>query len=119
MPRARSGIVRKRRVKAVLKRTKGFRAGGSKLYRTAKNKMYKALAYSYTGRKQKKRNFRRLWIARINAECRNAGITYSKFINGLKKANIQLDRKNLANLAVEDINAFRQLVEKVKSMENA
>lgn len=114
MPRARAGKVRKNRVKTVLKRTKGFRGAGSKLYRTAKNKMIKALTYSYTGRKQKKRTFRRLWIARINAECRNAGITYSKFINGLKQCNIQIDRKNLANLAVEDINAFRQLVEKVK-----
>ncbi len=115
MPRAVSGKVNKNKVKTVLKHTKGYRGSRSKLYRTAKNAMYHALAYAYVGRKLKKRNFRTLWIARINAECRNAGITYSKFINGLKRANIVIDRKNLSNLAIENIEAFRQLIEKAKA----
>ena len=87
MPRAVSGTVHKNRVKSVLKKTKGYRGARSKLYRTAKNAMIHALSYAYIGRKQKKRTFRQLWIARINGFCRNEGITYSSFINGLKKAN--------------------------------
>ncbi len=116
MPRARSGVVHRKRVKSVLKKTKGFRGARSKLYRTAKNAMFKALSYAYVGRKQKKRHFRNLWIARINAACRNAGITYSQFINGLKRAEIVINRKTLANLAIEDIQSFNQLVDKAKEV---
>jgi large subunit ribosomal protein L20 len=116
VPRARSGIVHKRRVKSVLKVTKGSRGARSKLFTVAKNSMMKALAYAFAGRKQKKRNFRKLWIARINASCRNAGITYSQFINGLKRNNINLNRKLLANLAATDAQSFNKLVEKAKSV---
>ena len=84
MPRAISGIVHKKRVKSTLKKVKGFRGSRSKLFRVAKNAVIKSLQNSYIGRKQRKRQFRNLWIARINAACRNADITYSRFINGLK-----------------------------------
>lgn len=115
MPRATSGTVHKKRMKAVLKKTKGYRGARSKLYRTAKNAMIHALSYAYVGRKQKKRVFRQLWIARINGFCRNEGITYSVFINGLKKAGINIDRKNLSNLAIENPEALKQLIEKAKT----
>jgi len=114
MPRAITGTVHKKRAKNILKQTKGFRGSRSKLYKSAKNALYKALAYSYVGRKQKKRHFRNLWIARINASCRNAGISYSQFMYGLKKAGIIINRKSLSNLAIENINAFNELVEKAK-----
>jgi len=114
MARAITGRVHHKRVKVVLKRTKGFRGSRSKLYRVAKSAMIHALVYSYIGRKQKKRSMRQLWIARINAACRNAGIVYSKFINGLKKSGIVIDRKQLSNLAITDINSFNALVEKAK-----
>ncbi|MEE1290193.1 MAG: 50S ribosomal protein L20 [Spirochaetota bacterium] len=118
MPRAVSGTVHKNRVKSVLKKTKGYRGARSKLYRTAKNAMIHALSYAYIGRKQKKRTFRQLWIARINGFCRNEGITYSAFINGLKKANINIDRKNLSNLAIENPEAFKELIVKAKAALN-
>ncbi|HOV13175.1 MAG TPA: 50S ribosomal protein L20, partial [Spirochaetota bacterium] len=105
----------KKRVKTVLKRTKGYRGSRSKLYRVAKNAMIHALVYSYFGRKQKKRNMRRLWIARINAACRNSGMVYSKFISGLKKAGIIIDRKTLANLAIQDETAFKLLIDKARA----
>jgi len=115
MPRAITGTVHRKRAKSILKKTKGFRGASSKLYRSAKNAMYKALSYAYAGRKQKKRQFRQLWIARINASCRNAGISYSQFMHGLQKLDMDINRKMLANLAITDINAFNKLVEKVKS----
>ncbi len=115
MARAITGKVHKRRVKTVLKRTKGFRGSRSKLFRVAKNAMIHALAYSYIGRRLKKRNMRSLWIARINAACRESGIVYSKFISGLKKAGIIIDRKTLANLAIQDSTAFKTLVDKAKA----
>ncbi len=115
MPRATSGKIHRRRVKSVLKKTKGQRLTRSKLYCVAKNAMAKSLVYAYNGRKLKKRQFRNLWIARINAVCRNAGINYSQFIHGLKKANINLDRKALANLAITDAQAFEQLIGKAKA----
>ena len=114
MPRSISGIVHKRRAKSTLKKAKGFRGSRSKLYRVAKGAILKSLRYSFIGRKQRKRHFRNLWIARINAACRNADISYSRFVYGLKKLNIDLNRKILANLAVEDIDSFNQLVERVK-----
>jgi large subunit ribosomal protein L20 len=114
MPRAKSGVVHKRRARSTLKKAKGFRSSRSKLFRTAKNAVIKSLSNSFIGRKQRKRQFRNLWIARINAACRNADITYSRFIYGLKKLDIDLNRKILANLAIEDIDSFNKLVEKVK-----
>ena len=114
MARAITGRVHKRRVKTVLKRTKGFRGARSKLYRVAKTAMIHALVYSYAGRKQKKRSMRQLWIARINAACRESGLAYSKFINGLKKAGIILDRKILSDLAIRSPLTFAKLVEEAK-----
>jgi large subunit ribosomal protein L20 len=114
MPRAITGRVHKKRAKHVLKLTKGYRGSRSKLYRVAKNAMIHGLTYAYIGRKQKKRSMRQLWIARINAACRNAGIVYSRFIDGLNKAGININRKYLSNLAITDIDSFNKLVEKVK-----
>jgi large subunit ribosomal protein L20 len=114
MSRAITGKVHRKRARNVLKLTKGYRGSRSKLYRVAKNAMIHGLAYAYVGRKQKKRNMRQLWIARINAACRDAGIVYSKFIDGLKKSGIIINRKYLSNLAITDIDSFNKLVEKVK-----
>jgi len=114
MPRARSGVVRKRRVKAVLNKTKGFRGRRGKIYKIAKNAMMKALSNAFVGRKQKKRHFRDLWIVRINSVCRNEGINYSSFMNGLKKAGIEMNRKTLANLAITDRETFLKLIEAAK-----
>ncbi len=114
MPRAITGMVHRRRAKSILKKAKGFRGSRSKLYRIARNATFKSLRYAFIGRKQRKRDFRNLWIARISAACRNADISYSRFMHGLKKLNIDINRKILANLAIEDIESFNQLVEKVK-----
>jgi len=114
MPRARSGVVRKHRVKTVLNRTKGFRGRRGKIYKIAKNTMMKALSNAFVGRKLKKRDFRSLWNQRINAVCRNEGINYSKFIYGLKKSEINMNRKTLANLAVNDKDTFLKLIEIAK-----
>jgi large subunit ribosomal protein L20 len=107
--RIKRGFKARRRRKKVLKLAKGFRGGRSKLYRTAADAVDKALMYAYRDRKARKRDFRRLWIARINAAARMNNITYSKFINGLKKANIILDRKVLAELAVSDPKGFTEI----------
>ena len=104
--------VKKRR--AILKQAKGYRGAKSKLYRVAREAVMKSGQYAYVGRKLKKRDMRSLWIVRINAECRVNGISYSNFINGLKKANIDLNRKVLADIAVSDKNAFAKLVESAK-----
>jgi large subunit ribosomal protein L20 len=96
-------------------RAKGFRGRRSKLYRYAKNALMKADVYAYRDRKTRKRNFRHLWIQRINAAARANGITYSRFTEGLKAAGIELDRKILAELAVNDESAFKSIVEKAKS----
>lgn len=107
--RIKRGYKARKRRKKVLKLAKGFRGGRSKLFRTAADSVDKALAYAYRDRKAKKRDFRRLWIARINAAARMNGLNYSKFINGLKQSNIELDRKVLAELAVSDPAAFSQI----------
>lgn len=110
----------KRAVNAVKKRrkimrlSKGYFGAKSKQYRTAKQAVMKSLAYSYRGRKQRKRDFRRLWITRINAAARMNGLSYSKFMNGLKLAGVELNRKVLAEMAVNDAAAFAQLVETAK-----
>ena len=115
MARVRRGVRARRRRNKVLKLAKGFVGGRSKLYRTARNAVFKALTYSYRDRKVRRRQFRRLWIVRINAAARANGITYSRFINGLKKANIALDRKVLADLALRDPAGFTALVQKIQA----
>jgi large subunit ribosomal protein L20 len=109
--RVKRGYKARRRRKKVLKLAKGYRGGRSKLFRTASDAVDKALMYAYRDRRARKRDFRRLWIARINAAARMNNITYSKFIHGLKAANIELDRKVLAELAVSDPSGFAQLAE--------
>ncbi|MFZ5649023.1 MAG: 50S ribosomal protein L20 [Bacillota bacterium] len=115
MPRAKSSVVSRNRHRKTLKLAKGYRGSKSKLYRVAKNQLLKSLAYAYRDRRNKKREFRRLWIARINAAARMNGISYSKFMNGLKQAGVNINRKMLAELAVNDAGAFGQLVEMAKS----
>ena len=107
--RVKRGIKARRRRKKVLKLAKGYRGGRSKLFRTATNAVDKALTYAYRDRKQRKRNFRRLWISRINAAARMNDLSYSKFIYGLKKADVELDRKVLAELAISDPSGFAQI----------
>ena len=102
---------RRKRRKKVLKRAKGFFGGRRKLYRTARETVIRAMAFATRDRKQRKRQFRRLWTVRINAACRELGTTYSRFIAGLKKASVSLDRKSLAELAVRDAAAFKKIVE--------
>lgn len=115
MPRAVNGTIHKNKRKKVLEKAKGFRGGRSKLYRTAKSAVWKAGQSAYRDRRTKRRLFRSLWIIRINAGVRQFGLSYSKFINGLKKANIQLDRKVLAGLAYKHPEIFQSIVEKIKS----
>ena len=111
MPRTTNTPASKRRKKKVFKRAKGFFGGRRKLFRTAHETVMRAMAYATRDRKQRKRQFRRLWNIRINAACRQYGTTYSRFIAGLKKAKISLDRKSLADLAVKDTAVFKKLVE--------
>ncbi len=114
MPRVKHAAATHRRHKKILKRAKGFWGGRGKLYRRAKETVQRALVYSYRDRRVKKRAFRRLWITHISVACKNQGISYNRFINGLKKAKIELDRKVLADLAVNDPNAFGELAEIAK-----
>jgi len=114
MARIKGGMNAKRKHNKVLKLAKGFRGSRSKQYRVAKQSVMRALTESYRGRKERKRQFRELWITRINAACRENNISYSKFMYGLKKANITLNRKVLADLAVTDANAFKKLAETAK-----
>lgn len=111
--RIKMSVNAKKNRKAVLKSAKGYWGARSKQYRVANEAVMKSLNYAFIGRKLKKRNFRTLWIARINAGCRANGTTYNKFMNGLKNANINLNRKVLAELAVNDEKAFAELVKKV------
>ena len=114
MPRVKTGVVRRRRHKKVLKLARGFYSARRKHFRKAKEQLERSLVYAYRDRRQKKRDIRKLWIIRINAACRLNDISYSRFINGLKKANIELDRKVLANLAMNDAAAFASIVAEVK-----
>jgi large subunit ribosomal protein L20 len=107
--RVKRGFKARRRRRKVLKLAKGFRGGRSKLFRTAADSVDKALQYAYRDRKQRKRQFRRLWIARINAAARMNDLSYSRFISGLKKAGVDLDRKVLADLAVSDPSGFTRI----------
>jgi len=113
--RVKTGTVRRRRHKKILKMAKGFYSGRRKHFRKAKEQVERSLVYAFRDRRQKKRDFRKLWIIRINAACRLNNISYSRFINGLKKANIDLDRKILADLAMNEPEVFAQIVEKAKA----
>ena len=114
MAKVKHSIATKRRKKRTLKQAKGFWGDRSKQYRQARRALMHALVYAYRDRRLKKREFRSLWIARINAGCRAAGITYSQFMHGLKKAKVDLNRKVLADLAVRDSAAFERLIELAK-----
>lgn len=115
MARVKRGVLTRRRHKKILKQAKGYYGARSRVFRVAKQAVIKAGQYSYRDRRNKKRTFRSLWIVRINAASRANGISYSQFINGLKKADIALDRRVLADLAVHDKAAFSAIVEKAKA----
>jgi large subunit ribosomal protein L20 len=111
MPRVKRGTVRRAKRKKLLGLAKGYYANKSKLYRAAKESVDTALKYAFVGRRRKKRDFRRLWIVRINAACRMRGLRYSEFMHALQLANVMLDRKSLSELAIHDPAAFDRLVE--------
>jgi len=115
MPRATNNVAARSRRKKVLSAAKGYRLGKSRLYKTAKDQVEKSLQYAYRDRRTKKRNFRKLWITRINAACRQYGISYSVFMNKLSAKNIELDRKVLADLAIKNPQAFESLVKEVSA----
>ena len=115
MTRVKSGVQTKRRHKKVLKEASGYFGSKHRLYKTAKEQLMHSSVYAYRDRRQKKREFRKLWITRINAACRMNGISYSKFINGLTKAGVEVNRKMLAELAINDMDSFKNLVEISKS----
>ncbi len=115
MARIKGAIMTRKRRNKVLKLAKGYYGSKSKLFKTAKQAVMKSGNYAYIGRKQKKRDFRRLWIARISAACKMNDINYSTFINGLKKAGIELNRKMLSEIAISDPAGFTALVEKAKA----
>ena len=114
MPRVTNAVGRKKRKKAILKLTRGFRGGRSKLFRTATEAVDRSLRYAYRDRKVRKREFRRLWIARINAAARLHGISYSRLMDGIQKAGIRVNRKILADMAVSDTTGFSKIVEVAK-----
>ena len=118
MARVKSGLVTKRRHKKIIKRAKGYFGSKHRLYKTAKEQLMHSGAYAYRDRRQNKRNFRKLWITRINAECRNNNISYSKFINGLNKAGIVINRKMLSELAINDPKTFSELVKQANDALN-
>ena len=118
MTRVKGGIVSKNRRRKVLKAAKGYFGSKHRLYKTAQEQLFHSGAYAYRDRKQNKRNFRKLWITRINAACRINDISYSKFINGLSKANIEINRKMLSELAINDEKAFAALVKIAKDALN-
>ena len=115
MARVKGALSTRKRHKKILKLAKGYRGAKSKLYRIANQAVMKSLSYSYVGRKLKKRDFRSLWITRISAACKMNDINYSRFMNGLKKADITLNRKMLSEIAISDPAAFTALVEKAKA----
>ncbi|MBR4953747.1 MAG: 50S ribosomal protein L20 [Oscillospiraceae bacterium] len=115
MARIKGAIMTRKRRNKVLKAAKGYYGSKARLFKTAKQAVMKSGNYAYIGRKQKKRNFRRLWIARISAACKANGMNYSSFMNGLKKAGITLNRKMLSEIAIADAAAFTALTEKAKA----
>ena len=119
MPRVKGGVTTRRRHKKVLKLTKGHRATRHSLYRRAHESMLHALDYSYCHRRERRGDMRRLWIIRINAACRASGVTYSQFINGLRKANVEIDRKMLAEMTINDPDNFVKLVTMASAEHNS
>jgi large subunit ribosomal protein L20 len=119
MPRVKRGTVRRAKRKKLLKRAKGFYATKSKLYQAAQESVDKALNYAYTGRRRKKRDFRRLWVVRINAAARANGLTYGQLISGLKAAGVGLDRRSLAELAVNHPAAFASVAQQAQQAQPA
>lgn len=113
MPRVSASPATKRRKKKIMKLSKGYRGGRSKLFKTAKETVERALVFAYRGRKERKRDFRNLWIARINAAARSCGVNYSVFMDALSKNNIMLNRKVLADMAVRDAAGFKAVVDRV------
>ncbi|HPT89377.1 MAG TPA: 50S ribosomal protein L20 [Bacilli bacterium] len=114
MPRVKGGVVSRRRRKRVLKLAKGYFGSKSTLYRTANQQVMKSLMYAYRDRKQRKREFRKLWITRINAAARLNGLSYSRLINGLKLQNIEINRKMLSEIAIHDAEGFAKICESAK-----
>ncbi len=119
MPRVKRGVNVKRRHKKILKMAKGYRGSNSKIFKIANQQVMKSLAYAYRDRRARKRDFRRLWITRINAAARQNGMSYSTMVNGLKKAGVEINRKMLAELAFSDAQAFSQLVKVAKEQLNS
>ena len=117
MTRVKSGVQTKRRHKKILKEASGYFGSKHRLFKSAKEQLMHSSVYAYRDRRQKKREFRKLWITRINAACRMNDISYSKFINGLNKAGIEINRKMLAEIAINDMDAFKELVEVSKTGE--
>jgi len=115
MPRVKRGTINKKKHKKVLELAKGYRGAKSRVFRRANEQVLHSLSYAYRDRRQRRRDFRKLWIIRINAAARQNGISYSRFMNGLKAANIEIDRKVLADMAVHDGPGFTRLAEMVKS----
>lgn len=115
MPRTKNTVAGRDRRKRILKQAKGYHGGRRSLYRTARETVERALVYAYRDRKQRKRHFRSLWIARINAAARINGMSYSRFINGLRKAEVDIDRKMLAEMAVNDADGFSKLADVAKA----
>jgi len=111
MTRVKRGIIKNRRHKKVLKEARGYRGSRSRTFKSAKQQLLKSMCYSYRDRKNNKRNFRRLWIVRINAAARLNGLSYNELINGLKKASVDINRKMLSEIAISDPDAFKQLTE--------
>jgi large subunit ribosomal protein L20 len=115
MPRVTNAVATKKRRKKVLKATRGYFGNKSRLFKYAKEAMWRAGKFAYRDRRKKKTEFRQLWIVRINAACRASGMQYSRFMNGLKRLSIEMDRRSLSELAIHDEIAFRELVGKVKA----
>jgi len=115
MPRVKNSVASRKRHKKIIKLAKGYRGAKSKLFKMANQQVMKSLQYAYRDRKTRKRDFRKLWISRINAAARMNGLSYNKFINGLKLAGVEINRKMLADMAVNDTDAFNRLVELAKA----
>ncbi len=119
MPRTKNSVASRERRKKYIKAAKGYYGGRSKLYRTAKEAVERSLLYAYRDRRQRKRDFRKLWITRINAAARSNGLSYNRFINGLKKADVDINRKMLAEMAVNDTEGFKRLAELARTASEA
>lgn len=119
MTRVKRGVIKRRKHREVLKEAKGYYGAKGRSYRLAKEQIMKSLAHSYTDRKNKKRIFRRLWITRINAAARNNGLSYNQFVNGLKQANVDINRKMLSEMAINDPTAFTKLADIAKKQISA